>query len=102
MNRVLTLVLTIAALAVGQGAEGKAYFPHRGTCSGEFSNSAGVLHQQKYKSDNNWVNPIFTGVTIDNTMNDVAVSGATFKGTYGPVTLTANDRKKLFLADNIK
>ena len=36
--------------ADGSNAEGKAYFPHRGTGSGEFSNSAGVLHQQKYKS----------------------------------------------------
>ena len=40
--------------ADGSNAEGKAYFPHRGTGSSEFSNSNGVLHQQKYKSDNNW------------------------------------------------
>jgi len=37
--------------ADGSNAEGKAYFPHRGTTTSEFSNSAGVLHQQKYKSD---------------------------------------------------
>ena len=37
--------------ADGSNAEGKIYFPHRGTTSSEFSNSAGVLHQQKYKSD---------------------------------------------------
>ena len=37
-------------LADGSHAEGKAYFPHRGTTSSEFSNSAGKLHQQKYKS----------------------------------------------------
>lgn len=46
-------------------------------------------------------NPIFTNVTIDKTMRDVVVSGATFKGTYEPVGLTANDTKKLFLANNM-
>ena len=46
------------------------------------------------------VNPVFTDVTISNTMNDVTVGGATFKGTYGPVALTANDKQKLFLANN--
>ena len=37
-------------LADGSNAEGKAYFPHRGTTVSEFSNSAGKLWQQKYKS----------------------------------------------------
>ena len=37
-------------LADGSNAEGKAYFPHRSTGTSEFSLSAGVLHQQKYKS----------------------------------------------------
>lgn len=46
------------------------------------------------------VNPVFADVTISNTMHDVTAGGATFKGTYGPVALTANDRQKLFLADN--
>ena len=46
-------------------------------------------------------NPIFTNVTIDKTMRYVVVSGATFKGTYEPVNLTANDTKKLFLANNM-
>ena len=36
--------------ADNSNAEGKIYFPHRGTTSSEFSNSNGVLHQQKYKS----------------------------------------------------
>ena len=40
--------------ADGSNAEGKAYFPHRDTSSSEFSNSDGKLHQQKYKSDDNW------------------------------------------------
>ena len=37
-------------LADGSNSEGKAYFPHRGTGSNEFSISTGKLHQQKYKS----------------------------------------------------
>lgn len=46
-------------------------------------------------------NPVFTDVTIDKTMHDVTVAGATFKGTYEPVGLTAYDRRKLFLANNM-
>lgn len=46
-------------------------------------------------------NPVFTGVTIDKTMHDVTVGGATFKGTYEPVDLAANNKRRLFLADNI-
>lgn len=41
--------------ANGSNAEGKIFFPHRSTSSSEFSNSDGVLHQQKYKSDDNWM-----------------------------------------------
>lgn len=46
------------------------------------------------------VNPAFADVTIDNTMNNVSVGGATFKGTYGPVVLPANNKRRLFLANN--
>ena len=46
-------------------------------------------------------NPVFTDVTIDKTMHDVTAGGATFKGTYEPVELTAYDRRKLFLANNM-
>ena len=49
---------------------------------------------------NNMVNPVFSNVVFDNTMSDVSVAGATFKGTYDPVQLTANDKKMLFLANN--
>jgi hypothetical protein len=34
-------------------------------------------------------------------MDNVTAGGATFKGTYEPVGLTANDRQKLFLANNM-
>ena len=50
---------------------------------------------------NTVANPEFTGVTIDNTMHDVTAGDATFKGIYSPVPLAANDKKKLFLADNM-
>ena len=50
---------------------------------------------------NTVANPIFSSVVIDKTMRDVEVTGATFKGTYGPTPLTANDRAKLFLANNM-
>ena len=49
---------------------------------------------------NTVTNPVFSGVTIDKTMNDVTTGEATFKGTYGPTPLTANDKKRLFLANN--
>ena len=47
-------------------------------------------------------NPVsFTGVTIDETINNVTDGNATFKGNYAPVPLSANDTKKLFLANNM-
>ena len=46
------------------------------------------------------VDPAFTDVTISNTMTDVTVGGATFKGTDKPVALPANDKKKLYLAND--
>ena len=46
------------------------------------------------------VNPLFVGATISKTLTDVVVSGATFKGTYAPVTLPKPDKTKLFLQDN--
>ena len=52
------------------------------------------------KPTNTVVNPVFADVTIDKTMNDVTVGGATFKGTYGPVVLPANNKRRLFLANN--
>ncbi len=68
-----------------------------------YANTATIEAGKPYivkPTNDNLVNPVFTGVTIDKTMRDVTVGGARFKGTYGPVTLTANDRKKLFLASN--
>ena len=51
---------------------------------------------------NDMVNPQFTGVTISNAaLQNVAVTGAIFKGNYAPVDLTANDKTKLFLSNNM-
>ena len=50
---------------------------------------------------NTVANPVFSGVTIDKTMNNVTAGDATFKGTYDPTALTANDHRKLFLANNM-
>jgi len=52
------------------------------------------------KPTNTVTDPVFSDVTISNTMNDVTKGDATFKGTYGPVALTANDKQRLFLANN--
>lgn len=50
----------------------------------------------------NITNPVFNDVTINNNMQDVIISNAaTFKGNYAPVPLSANDTKKLFLANNM-
>lgn len=38
-------------LSDGSNAEGKAYFPHRGTTASEFSLTTGKLWEQKFKSD---------------------------------------------------
>ena len=51
----------------------------------------------------NLVNPVFTGVTIDNTNRDVNFTGGSFKGTYAPLEITdANRSKVLLLSGNNK
>ena len=67
-----------------------------------FADAATIEAGKPYiiKPTNTVENPVFADVTIDNTMNDVTVGGATFKGTYGPVVLPANDKRRLFLANN--
>lgn len=67
-----------------------------------FADAATIEAGKPYivKPTNDVVNPVFADVTISYTMNDVTVGGATFKGTYKPVALTANDKKKLYLAND--
>ncbi len=66
-----------------------------------FANAATIEAGKPYIVKPTVANPVFTDVTIDKTMHDVGVSGATFKGTYEPVGLTAGDTRKLFLANNM-
>ena len=45
--------------------------------------------------------PFFPSVTIDNTLRAVSVDGVIFRGSFSPVSLTANDKTRLYLgADN--
>jgi hypothetical protein len=45
----------------------------------------------------NLVNPVFTGVTIDNTNRDVNFTGGSFMGTYAPLEITEANRSKVLL-----
>ena len=45
----------------------------------------------------NLVNPVFTGVTIDNTNRDVDFTGGSFMGTYAPLEITEANRSKVLL-----
>ena len=45
----------------------------------------------------NLVNPVFRGVTIDNTMHDADFDGGSFKGTYSSIAWNADNQSILFL-----
>jgi len=64
--------------------------------------TAGRPYIIKWEGDgsDNLVDPVFTGVTIDNASledNAVAFNGGKFIGNYSPITFEANDRSILFL-----
>ena len=46
------------------------------------------------------VNPMFSGVTIDDTNRDVPFTGGSFKGTYVPINFDSEDFSVLFLGTN--
>lgn len=48
----------------------------------------------------NLIDPLFEGATISNALNDVAVTGGTFKGTYARVDWNAPNTRVLFLQNN--
>lgn len=52
-------------LSDGSNAEGKAYFPHRGTGTDEFSLSTGKLWQQKFKSGYSASGSVLLSPTVD-------------------------------------
>ena len=49
------------------------------------------------ENGDNITDPFFRCVTIDNTLREVTADGVTFSGSFSPVSLTANDKTKLFL-----
>jgi len=59
---------------------------------------AGKPYLIKWASGEDLVDPIFTGVTINNTIADVETADVNFKGNYGTVALEAGDRSVLYLA----
>ena len=63
---------------------------------------AGKPYIIKWEGDgtNNTVSPVFSGVTIDATTNDVAFTGGSFKGTYASRTFESDDRSILFLGSS--
>ena len=48
----------------------------------------------------NLVSPVFIGVTIDATTNNVAFTGGSFKGTYASHTFESDDRSILFMGSS--
>lgn len=74
-----------------------------GTLTLNFSNAPATIPAGTpfiIKWDNtgaNLVNPVFTGVTIDNTNRDVSFTGGSFMGTYAPLEITDANRSKVLL-----
>ena len=62
---------------------------------------AGTPYIIKWASGDNLVNPVFYGVTIDKTVRDANFGTVQFKGTYAPISFTADNQSILFMgADN--
>ncbi len=62
--------------------------------------TAGTPYIIKWTSGSNIVNPVFQGVTVDNTMHNVGFTGGSFRGTYSPVSRDVEDQSILFLGAN--
>ena len=62
---------------------------------------AGKPYLVKWESGENITDPVFNSVRIRNTATNTTVGNVTFSGTYGPYSLSAGDKTKLYLgADN--
>ena len=75
---------------------------NNGTLTLNFSDAlsaieAGKPYIVKWTSGDDLVNPVFTGVTIDNTNRDVTFTGGSFKGTYAPISYDADNKSILLL-----
>ena len=62
--------------------------------------TAGKPYIVKWASAANITDPVFTGVTIDNTNNDVFFTGGSFKGTYDYNSWNAENKSILFVGTN--
>lgn len=58
---------------------------------------AGQPYIVKWNQGNNSVDPVFSGVTINNTLEPTTTTYADFIGTYTPVVLEAGDKSVLYL-----
>ena len=73
-----------------------------GTLTLNFGNApatipAGTPFIIKWDKSDDLVNPVFTGVTINNTNRDVNFTGGSFMGTYAPLEITDANRSKVLL-----
>lgn len=59
--------------------------------------TAGKPYIVKWDTADDLVNPVFTGVTIDNTNRDVSFTGGSFKGTYDYNSWNAENKSILFV-----
>ena len=63
--------------------------------------TAGTPYIIKWTSGDNLVSPVFYGVTIDKTVLDANFGTVQFKGTYAPISFTADNQSIFFMgADN--
>ena len=62
--------------------------------------TAGTPYIIKWASGENITDPVFTGVTIDNTNRDVDFTGGSFKGTYARMSWDTQNKSILFVGDN--
>ena len=61
---------------------------------------AGKPYIIKWDAADHLVSPTFTGVSIENTNNNVSTTYADFIGTYAPVSFTSDDNTKLLVGTN--
>lgn len=59
--------------------------------------AAGTPFLVKWASGDKVVNPVFTGVTIDKSENNVAFTGGEFKGNYAPFAINDDNRLDILL-----
>ncbi len=58
---------------------------------------AGKPYIVKWTAGDNITDPVFSGVTIDNSNRDVTFTGGTFKGNYSPLEITDANRDNILL-----